>query len=263
MNRTTYTLNVATIGEVEVTVAENGEGRTFLLLHGGAGPQSVAGFAELLAGTHAAHVVTPTHPGFALTPRPDRVDRVAALASVYVELLDQLGLHDVTVIGSSLGGWIAAEVALQDPSHLSALVLVDAGGIEVPGHPAADFFSLTLDQVVQLSFHNPDKFRIDLTTLPPAVREAMPGNRASLAAYGGATMSDPSLPARLGGITTPTLVVWGESDGIVDPDYGRAYAAAIPGATFHLLAAAGHLPPIETPAELLDVVWPFAEGRGD
>ena len=86
----------------------------------------------------------------------------------------------------------------------------------------------------------------------------MPGNRASLAAYAGTTFTDPTLAGRLAGITVPTLVVWGEADRICDTDYGRAYAAAIPGAQFRLLTGAGHLPQIETPALLLDAIWNFA-----
>jgi pimeloyl-ACP methyl ester carboxylesterase len=97
--------------------------------------------------------------------------------------------------------------------------------------------------------------------LPPVVREAMPGNRAALAVYGGTTMSDPSLAGRLGGITTPTLVVWGESDRIADPDYGRAYGAAIPNSSFQLLSGTGHVPQIETPDALLDALWTFVSAH--
>jgi pimeloyl-ACP methyl ester carboxylesterase len=258
MNTTTHNLSTETVGDVDLSVTECGEGRAYLLLHGGAGPQSVAGFAELLAGSRPAHVITPTHPGFGLTHRPERLDSIAGLASLYIELLDRLELDEVTILGNSIGGWIATEIALQNPTRLTTLVLIDPVGIEVPGNPVVDFFSLTLDEVTQLSYHDPEKFRIDPATMPPAVREAMPGNRASLAIYGGASMTDPNLVGRLGGITTPTLVVWGEADRIVNPDYGRAFATAIPNARFHLLSGAGHVPQIETPDELLDVAWSFS-----
>jgi pimeloyl-ACP methyl ester carboxylesterase len=72
-------------------------------------------------------------------------------------------------------------------------------------------------------------------------------------------MGDPSLRGRLAAITRPTLVIWGEADRIADPDYGRAYAAAIPGARFELLTQTGHLPQLETPEQLLRAVWDFAE----
>jgi pimeloyl-ACP methyl ester carboxylesterase len=74
-------------------------------------------------------------------------------------------------------------------------------------------------------------------------------------------MNDAGLAERLAGVTTPTLVVWGDSDHIADADYGRAFAEAIPGARFKLLPDTGHLPQIETPGQLLDVVWAFAESK--
>jgi pimeloyl-ACP methyl ester carboxylesterase len=259
MTPTQRVLTFADVGPVDLTVDDRGDGPPFLLLHGGAGPQSVAGFADLLVNTRGARVITPTHPGFGGTPRPDALNSVARLAALYVELLAQLELRDVAVFGNSIGGWIAAEVALQDPSRLRSLVLAAASGIEVPEHPLVDFFNMTPDELAQLSYHDPDKFRIDPSTLPPAIREAMPGNRAAVAAYGGTSLSDPTLLSRLGGITTPTLVVWGESDGMLDADYGRTYAAAIPGSDFHLLKASGHVPQIETPDQLLEVVWEFVD----
>ena len=88
----------------------------------------------------------------------------------------------------------------------------------------------------------------------------MAGNRATLGVYAG-SMNDAGLAGRLAGVTKPTLVVWGDSDRIVDPDYGRAYAEAIPGARFQLLADTGHLPQIETPDRLLDAIWTFAESH--
>jgi pimeloyl-ACP methyl ester carboxylesterase len=89
-------------------------------------------------------------------------------------------------------------------------------------------------------------------------RAVMAGNREALAVYGGTTMTDPGLRARLGRIAVPALVLWGDSDRIVDPDYGRAYAAAIPGAQFRVLAATGHMPQIETPAQLLGAIRDLA-----
>ncbi len=256
---TQHRLVVEGVGPVAVTVADEGAGYPFLLLHGGAGPQSITSFVPLLVTDKRARAITPTHPGFGGTERPESLDSVAGLARVYAALLDQLGVEDVTVVGSSVGGWIAAELALLAQSRISSLILVDAVGIEVEGHPVADFFALTLDQVAQLSYHDPDRFRIDPAAMPEAQRAALAGNRSSLATYAGTSMADPSLRARLQNITVPTLVVWGESDGIVDAEYGRAYAAAIPRARFTLLTATGHMPQIETPEQLLTTIWDFVE----
>ena len=259
MNTNTYTVETAGIGPVEVSVAEYGSGQPFLLLHGGAGPVSVSGFAEKFAAAHEVRVLVPTHPGFGGTTRPGALDSVAGLAALYQGLLDQLDLADVTVIGNSIGGWITAEIALLKSPRVSGIVLIDAVGLEVPGHPVADFFSLTMDQVFELSFHNPAPFRIDPATLPPAAQAIAAGNRAAIAAYAGSAMADPALRERLGSLEVPTLVLWGESDGIVDVDYGRAYAAAIPLAQFQLLPETGHSPQLETPDQVIDAIWQSAE----
>jgi pimeloyl-ACP methyl ester carboxylesterase len=245
---------------VELTVDDQGSGRPFLLLHGGGGPQTVAAFAGLLAEQHGARVLTPVHPGFGGTERPEQLTDVGTLARLYADLLDTLDLRDVIVVGNSIGGWIAAELALLGSERVSGYVLVDAAGIEVPGHPVVDIFPLAPQELSALSFHNPARFGIDPAALPEAVRAAAAGNRASLAVYQGPyKMADPGLRERLAKVTSPVLVVWGESDRVVDRDYGRAYAAAIPGAHFVLIAASGHLPQIETPSELLRIVAEFAE----
>jgi pimeloyl-ACP methyl ester carboxylesterase len=254
MTTTTQTVKIDGIGPVDVTIDERGEGKPFLLLHGGGGPQTVAGLGELLATGHQARTISPVHPGFGGTTRPDGLASIRGLAALYVALLDQLDVDDVTVIGNSLGGWIAAEMALLESPRVSRLILVDAVGIEVPGHPVADFFSLTMDQVFQLSFHNPEPYRIDPSTLPPAAQAIAAGNRAALAVYAGTSMSDPTLSRRLSTLDLPVLVLWGDSDQIVDPDYGRAYAAAIPMARFQLLTGTGHMPQIETPDQLLEAI---------
>jgi len=259
MTITTHTVAVTGIGPVDVTLDDRGAGSPYLLLHGGGGPQTVAGLAALLVGDHAARAITPTHPGFAGTVRPERLSSVGSLAALYVALLDALDVTGVTVVGNSIGGWIAAEVALLHSPRVSRVILIDAVGIEVPGHPVADFFSLTLDQMSALSFHDPEKFRIDPSTLPPAAQAALPGNRASLAVYAGPTMSDPTLVARLAGVTAPVLVLWGEADRVVDVAYGRAYAAALPTARFQLLTGTGHLPQVETPRQVLDAIATFVE----
>ena len=256
-----YTVPLADVGPVELSVAEYGSGQPFLLLHGGAGPQSVTGFAEKFAAAHHVRVLAPTHPGFGGTVRPDALTTVPGLAALYGALLEQLDLADVTVVGNSMGGWITAEIALLKSPRVSGIVLIDAVGIEVPGHPVADFFALTMDQVFELSFHDPEPFRFDPATLPPAAQAVAAGNRAALAAYAGTAMTDPALAARLGSLEVPTLVLWGDSDRIVDTEYGRAYAAAIPSARFQLLTDTGHSPQLESPDQVLHAIRDSIEQR--
>jgi pimeloyl-ACP methyl ester carboxylesterase len=255
----THRLRVGGSNIAEVSITEQGEGHPVLLLHGGGGPQTVDRFAHLLATQRPARVIAPIHPGFSGTPRSESVAGIADLAALYGALLADLDLRDATVIGNSIGGWIAAEMALADTQRISSFVLVDAVGIVVPGHPIADFFSLSPRQVAELSYHDPDRFGLDPLKLSPEALQVMAGNRATLNLYAGTSMADEGLAARLAGVRTPTLVVWGDSDRIADSDYGRALAHAIPGAQFQLLTGSGHLPQIETPEALIDVVWTFAE----
>jgi pimeloyl-ACP methyl ester carboxylesterase len=259
------TLDLPDVGPVDVTLVEHGRGRPFLLLHGGGGPLTVSGWAESFADAVDARVLAPTHPGFAATSRPERLGSVRALARVYVALIDALDLVDVTVVGNSLGGWIAAEMALLGSPRISRCVIVDGVGLDVDGHPVVDFFALTPREVAAHSYHDPNRYGIDPAALPEPARAAMAGNRAALAAYTTTGMSDPSLERRLTQARVPTLVVWGDADRIADQDYGRAFAAAIPGARFALLTDTGHLPQIESPEKLTAVVRDFvvaaAEGR--
>ena len=193
------------IGTIPVSYTDRGAGPVFLLLHGGAGPQSVTGFADLLADTGPARVIVPVHPGFGGTPRPDGLSTIAGLARLYAALLDELELDGVTVIGNSVGGWIAAEMAVAGSARIAGLVLVDAVGIEVPGHPVADFFLLTLDQVAELSYHHPAAFRINPAAMSEEQRRVMAGNREALAVYAGTDMAQKGLNARLPQIKVPTL----------------------------------------------------------
>jgi len=259
---TNHAITLTADKQVDIAVDEYGSGQPFLLLHGGAGPQSVTGLAQRLVSSERAHVYVPTHPGFGGTSRPDWVDSVGMLADIYVAFIDQLDLHDVTVIGSSIGGWIAAEMAVRSSSRIQRFILIDAAGIAVEGQSVADIFPLTLDELAKLSYHNPVAFRIDPAMLTDIQKRGIAANRQALAVYGGQpSMTDPTLLKRLGTITAPTLVLWGDSDGIVSPDYGRAYAAAIPTASFQLLPNAGHLPQIETPDQVVSAIQDFVNAH--
>jgi pimeloyl-ACP methyl ester carboxylesterase len=108
----TTIVHSAESGPIGITINETRAGQPILLLHGGAGPQSVAAFADRLATNHHTRVITPTHPGFGGTPRPDSLRTVRGLAAAYLALLDELDLNHVTVVGNSIGGWIAAELAV-------------------------------------------------------------------------------------------------------------------------------------------------------
>ncbi|MEV6240428.1 alpha/beta hydrolase [Lentzea sp. NPDC051838] len=217
--------------------------QTYLLLHGGGGVHTMTPFADLLADRTNSLVLAPTHPGFGDTPKPAGLTDVASLARHYAEMLDSMDLTDVTVLGNSFGGWLTAEIALLGSPRVTAAVIVNGIGVEVEDHPVTDISGFSLAEIQAHSWHDPSK----------APAGPSPDIRALLS-YTGPSMSDPTLLKRLGDVRTPVRVLWGESDRIVDPEYGKAYAAAIPGSTFTLLPRTGHLPQLETPEELFEAL---------
>jgi len=253
MTTVTVRLAVPGVGAVALEVEELGEGSPFLLLHGGAGPASMRGFAELLTSDQQGLAIVPTHPGFALTDRPAELTDVRALAVLYSTLLEALSLEGVTVIGNSVGGWIAAELGLLNDPRVAELVLVNAVGLAVPGHPITDVGGMAVPEIMRLSFHDPARFLRDPASLSDHERAAQAANQAALSVYA-PKMADPELGDRLGQLQTPTLVIWGASDGIVDTAYGRAYADAIPSSRFEVLPDTGHMPQMETPELLLRAI---------
>ena len=232
-----------------MNISEQGTGRPVLVLHGGGGPGTVAGLVAHLGKAH--RVLAATLPGWNGTPRPGELSSVAAYADAYTLYLAERDLADVTVIGSSVGGWIAAEVALRDSARrLAGIVIIDGAGIEVAEHPITNISAFTPPQLAQVAYHDPSKFGAGMPPMTPDLLAMMRANQETLAAIAGEPyMFDRTLRARLGEMRTPALVLWGESDRVMTAGYGRAYAAAIPGAAFELVAEAGHLPQLEQPAE--------------
>jgi pimeloyl-ACP methyl ester carboxylesterase len=233
--------------DLPLTITESGHGRPALILHGGGGPMTVAMIANHLAGT--MHTITPVHPGWNGTPRPDWFTGVDDLALAYLHYLYDNDLGDVLVIGSSLGGWIGAEMAVRDlGGRITGLVLIDAGGVDIEGEPITDFFALDARGIAEHAFHDADRFYVDPATVAPEQSAMQQANIATLRVIAGDPyMHDPKLLRRLGRVRIPTLAIWGDSDRIVTPAYGKAYADAFGNGRFELVENAGHLPQIEQP----------------
>jgi len=226
-----------------LSVDDAGKGRPFLLLHGGAGPGSLAGLAGALA--VSGRSILPTHPGFNAQPRPGWFHRVDDLVLAYLSLIEQLGLQDLVVIGNSFGGWLAAELALRGSQRISAIVLMNAVGIEPNEETGkiADPAKLG-PKVAEYAFHDPVRFA--LTPTSPEAAAMMAANQKTLRVYGGEHFAyDPGLRGRLPSIAVPALFIWGESDRICTPAYGRQFSDLVPSSRFELVPKAGHFPQIE------------------
>jgi pimeloyl-ACP methyl ester carboxylesterase len=226
---------------LRLAYVQRGSGRVFLLLHGGAGPGSMRGLADALG--ERACALLPIHPGFDGEPRPERFTRVDDLALAYLALLEKLDLGRVVVVGNSIGGWIAAELALRRSPRVAGLVLLDAVGIDTgsPDRTIPDPDEVAPAELLARAFHDPANaagLRVNPAWLA--------SNGRTLRVYAGQPfMHDPGLRARLASMATPTLVAWGESDRLIDLDYGKRWAASIPSSRFEVIPKAGHAPQVE------------------
>ena len=249
---------------IELEVLCRGAGHPVLLLHGITPLDPAAPVVDLLA-AHAK-IVAPSHPGFGGSPRPAAFDTIYDLVHLYRGVLDHLPDETVTLLGLSFGGWLAAEIAALGHPRVAALVLVDAVGIKVADRETPDILDLfnTAPSIVeQRTWHDPARWAPDYDAMSDEALVAHARNREALCLYAwDPYMYNPHLARWLGRIAVPTLVLWGASDRIVAPAYGRAFSALIPKARFELIDAAGHHPHLEQPAIFVKRVVSFLEEVG-
>jgi pimeloyl-ACP methyl ester carboxylesterase len=247
---------------IHIELIERGAGRPLLFLHPGIGIEADAPALARLA----AHrrVLAPTHPGFGRSELPRAFDTVDDLAYFYLDLLDQLDLRDVVMVGVSLGGWIAAEIAIKSSARLSHLVLANPVGIKVGDREhrdIVDIFAITDDELLALAYCNPAVGKRDYKSMPEADVKAAARNREATTRYAWSPyMHDPKLKGRLHRIAVPTLLLWGVHDRVLSKAYGRAYCDAIPGARFEPIANAGHFPHVEQPEQFAEKIFAFVGG---
>lgn len=252
---------------VELEVLRGGSGEPLLVLHDIEVLNTWQPFHDALAEFFS--VLAPSHPGFGRSSLPTRFDVVDDLAYMYLEVLRTLGPAPVHVMGLGLGGWIAAEMAVRCTHQIRSLVLVDAVGIKVGDRTSQDIvdtFAMGPEAFLEFAWHDPAAGKAimqlpGLGDLPEEVLVQLFRNRQTAALFTWKPfMHNPKLRARLERIDVPTLVLWGASDRIVTPDYGRAYAQAITGAAFRVLPDTGHYPYLEQPAAFTEAVTAFLQG---
>ncbi len=253
-------LTQRTIHGVPLTLVERGQGRPLLVLHGESGLEPAGRFVSLLA--EQGRVIAPCHPGFGHAADVDTIDTVDDLSYLYLDLLEALDLRGVTLVGCSLGGWVAAELAVKSTARLARLVLVAPTGIKIGDRETRDIpdiFALSPDEVARLQYHDPGRAAVDHGTLSDAELRVRVRNREATALYVWEPyFHNPKLRQRLHRIRIPSLLVWGASDRFLLPDYyGVAYREAIPGARLEIVERAGHWPHLEQPAALAEHVRRF------
>jgi pimeloyl-ACP methyl ester carboxylesterase len=250
------------IGGTSIEMLIAGQGKPLLFLHGIDYFAQQKPFLERLA--QEFRVIAPRHPGFGASARPAWMRTVGDIAYFYLDLIERLALDDVTLVGSSFGGWVAMELAVRSTAKLSRLVLIDALGVKFGGRDEVeitDIYALSAADAVAHAFADPSRAP-DYAALDDAAVEEVARDREAAVLYGWRPyMHNPSLKHWLHRIKIPNLVIWGERDRIVAPAYGAHLTQRLPGARFIPIADAGHYPQIEQPDAVANAIVDFAKLR--
>ncbi len=221
----------------------SGERPTIVFLHDeeSAAPELLAALAE------RGDVIAPIHPGFADEPRPSWVTTVRDIADVDLDALDGAA-GELIVIGSSFGGWVAAELALRIPERIARLILVGPLGLHVAGSEIADHWFRTAEERAAVLYADPaNKPEI---SIPESI-----ANDESMARYGwNPRLTEATLGPRLRRLDRPVELLWGEADAFVPPAFAEAWQSLLPQATTTRVAGSGHFPIYETRAAVLDAL---------
>jgi pimeloyl-ACP methyl ester carboxylesterase len=253
--------HVIAIAGVELELFEAGEGPPILFLHNGGGFEPDQPFVPLLSA--GRRLIAPSHPGFGRSSLPDWLDSCDDIAYVHLELMDRLGLRQADIVGCSIGGWIAAELATKAPERVRRMVLVSPEGVKV-GPPdrldIPDIYAMPADQLERISYHDAAHMHDDPAKLSDAHLAIRVRNRETTALLVWEPyMHNPKLRHRLHRVSAPTLFLRGESDGLVSADYLAAYARLLPNARVETMPAAGHSPHLEQPEAFARTLLRFLE----
>jgi len=248
------------VAGVQLEMVERGRGRPILWLHGEEGVDPEAPVLDALA--DHGRVLAPSHPGYGHSPEAADVDTIDDLAYLYLDWLTELDARDAVLVGCSLGGWIASEMAVKSTERIGRLVLVAPLGIKVGDRETRDIpdiFAVHPDEVLMLQYRDPARARLDPATLSDDRLTVIARNREATALYAWEPyFHNPKLRARLHRVTVPTLLLWGADDRFVSAGYyGAAYRDAIPGARLETIAAAGHFPHLEQPKAVAERIGAF------
>jgi pimeloyl-ACP methyl ester carboxylesterase len=248
------------VAGAELAIIKGGAGKPLLIFHDELGFPGWMGWNETLAFDRT--LLIPLQPGFGKTPRLEWVRTYRDLAGFYSQVVREMRLEPVDVIGFSAGGFIAAEMVAADPRIFSHMILVAPMGIKPAEGEIMDVFAVTIRHHLRATvadpMNTPEFAEIYGGEMTPEQFEAFEDARSETARIGWEPyMHNPSLPYLLRDVTAPTLLVWGTHDHVVPRGCVDAYSKAIAGARVAEIQGAGHRPEIERPAEFEQVVRKF------
>lgn len=250
-------------GYVEVNgcrthLRRGGAGAPLLFLHGASGAPVVLPFMEKLA--ERFDVLVPEHPGYGLSDEPAWLENIHDMAYFYLDFLQKLHLEKAVVIGASMGGWIAMEMAVRDTSRIQSLVLVGPAGVRAPGVEPADTFLLPPEEVVRRLYFDQKlaAARLAEPMTPEAIDISLKNRHTTARLAWEPRFHDPFLPKWLHRIDVPVKIIWGEQDRILPSASVDFYRKLFPKAEFDIFKDCGHLPHAEKADQFCDAVVRFA-----
>lgn len=224
------------------------EGDTVLFLHG-AGGSNWSPLLELLAEKH--RVIAPEHPGFGRSQIPDWMMSVGDLAFFYLDVMKQLDLTNVHLVGHSLGGWTAAEIAIRSTARLKSLSLLAPAGVRSPTVPFGDIFLWSWEEHAKHMFYDQKLVEERLRLLATMDQDVQLQNRAAAARLAwNPRLCNPQLPYWLHRIDVPTLFIWGKNDEICPFDCAQYFVKPIPNVTLDAMDQTGHALHTEKPKDV-------------
>jgi pimeloyl-ACP methyl ester carboxylesterase len=239
---TTSTVRAA---DCAVNMMRGGKGPPLLFLHGAGGAGVWLPFMEALSET--CDVIVPVHPGFGRSDTPEWLDQLSDLAYFYLDLIEALKIDHLHLVGNSLGGWIAAEMAVRSTRRLRTLTLIGAAGLHVNGVAKGDLFLWPPEERVRNLYF--DQRMAEQRLAQPITEEqsdiAIKNELMTANLAWQPRFHDPQLRKWLHRIDVPTLIVWGDSDKIFPKPYGEEYHRLIKNSRFEVLSGCGHLPHVE------------------
>ena len=257
----TWTEEMVEAAGVQLQLVKGGAGEPLLILHGEMGHPGWLRYHQALAQHNTLYI--PSHPGFGKSERLDWVMNMRDLAGWYLDALDDLGLGQVSVVGFSFGGWLAAEMATMCPDKFKRLVLVGAAGILPPTGEIFDMFLVMAQEYITANFLDPanvaefKQICPDEPT-PEQVEEWEVAREQACRLTWRPYMHYPGLPHLLRRLKRlPTLIVWGRQDPIVPLSAAQVYHQSIEGSRLAIVDECGHQPEIERPDEFVRVVRDF------
>ena len=244
-----------------LNLRRGGSGEPLLYLHGASGAPAVLPFMEKLA--QRFDMLVPEHPGFGASDEPEWLENMHDLAYFYLDVLESLELRGLHLVGSSLGGWLALEMAVRDASRLKSLLLVGPAGISVPGVKPGDVFLWSPEELARNLFFDPALAeKLLAQPMTPELLDVSLKNRHTVARLGWEPrMHDPFLRKWLHRVNVPVKIVWGEADKILPVAYAGEFKKLMPAAEVEIIPRCGHLPQAERPEEFCDIVMRFAGKR--